>query len=135
VTLAEQKLKVAQTQLEAAKDKASAVLARAQADADVVRFDNAAEAAGVAAQVSAFGGDGGALARNLLLGKLAPAFRTILGNSEGPLMDLFREFTQHSSGKAEGGGLKAEGETHHPNVSRRSSAISEAFPKEEESHP
>ncbi len=32
VTLAEQKLKVAQTQLEATKDKASAILAKAEAD-------------------------------------------------------------------------------------------------------
>ena len=94
VTLAEQKLKVAQTQLEAAKDKASAILAKAEADAEVVKFDNAAEAAGLAAQVSAFDGDGAAMARNMLLGKLAPSFRTILGNSEGPLMDLFSQFTR-----------------------------------------
>ncbi len=93
-TLAEQKLKVAQTQLEATKDKASAILAKAEADADVIKFDNAAEAAGLAAQVSAFDGDGAAMARNMLLGKLAPSFRTILGNSEGPLMDLFSQFTQ-----------------------------------------
>ena len=72
VTLAEQKLKVAQTQLEAAKDKASAILAKAEAEADVIKFDNAAEAAGLAAQVAAFDGDGAALARNMLLGKLAP---------------------------------------------------------------
>ena len=72
VTLAEQKLKVAQTQLEATKDKASAILAKAQAEADVIRFNNAAEAAGLAAQVSAFDGDGAAMARNMLLGKLAP---------------------------------------------------------------
>jgi regulator of protease activity HflC (stomatin/prohibitin superfamily) len=94
VTLSEQKLKVAQTQLEATKDKASAILAKAQADAEVIRFDNTAEAAGLAAQVAAFDGDGAAMARNLLLGKLAPAFRTILGNSQGPLMDLFSEFTK-----------------------------------------
>ena len=94
VTLSEQKLKVAQTQFEAAKDKASALLAKAEADAEVIKFDNAAEASGLAAQVSAFDGDGSAMARNLLLGKLAPAFRTILGNSEGPLMDLFSEFTR-----------------------------------------
>ena len=94
VTLAEQKLKVAQTRLEAAKDKASAVVAKAGAEAEVIKFDNAAEAAGLAAQVAAFDGDGAALARNLLLAKIAPAFRTILGNSEGPLMDLFREFSQ-----------------------------------------
>ena len=94
VTLAEQKLKVAQTQLEATKDKASAILARAKAEADVVKFDNAAEAAGLAAQVSAFDGDGAAMARNMLLAKLAPSFRTILGNSEGPLMELFSQFTR-----------------------------------------
>jgi regulator of protease activity HflC (stomatin/prohibitin superfamily) len=93
-TLAEQKLKVAQTQLEATKDKASAILAKAEADADVIKFDNAAEAAGLAAQVSAFDGDGSAMARNMMLGKLAPSFRTILGNSEGPLMELFSQFTQ-----------------------------------------
>jgi regulator of protease activity HflC (stomatin/prohibitin superfamily) len=94
VTLAEQKLKVAQTQLEATKDKASAILAKAAADAEVIKFDNAAEAAGLAAQVSAFDGDGAAMARNMLLGKIAPSFRTILGNSEGPLMELFSQFTQ-----------------------------------------
>ena len=96
VTLAEQKLKVAQTQLEATKDKASAILAKAEADADVIKFDNAAEAAGLAAQVSAFDGDGAAMARNMLLGKIAPSFRTILGNSEGPLMELFSQFTQRT---------------------------------------
>jgi hypothetical protein len=94
VTLAEQKLKVAQTQLEATKDKASAVIAKAEAEAEVIKFDNAAEAAGLAAQVAAFDGDGAAMARNMLLGKIAPSFRTILGNSEGPLMDLFSQFTQ-----------------------------------------
>ncbi len=94
VTLAEQKLKVAQTQLEATKDKASAILATAEAAAEVIKFDNAAEAAGLAAQVSAFDGDGSTMARNMLLGKLAPSFRTILGNSQGPLMDLFSEFTK-----------------------------------------
>jgi regulator of protease activity HflC (stomatin/prohibitin superfamily) len=98
VTLAEQKLKVAKTQLEAAKDKASALIAKASAEAQVIKFDNAAEASGLAAQVAAFGGDGGAMARNMLLGKLAPSFHTILGNSEGPLMDLFREFTRRSPG-------------------------------------
>jgi regulator of protease activity HflC (stomatin/prohibitin superfamily) len=94
LTLAEQKLKVGQTQLEAAKDQASAILAKAQAAADVVRFDNAAEASGLTAKVLAFDGDGGAMARNMLLAKLAPSFHTILGNSEGPLMELFSQFTR-----------------------------------------
>ena len=94
VTLAEQKLKVAETQLEAAKDKATAITAKAQADADVIRFNNAAEIAGLSARVSAFDGDGSALARNILVGKLAPAFHSILSNSEGPLMELFSQFTR-----------------------------------------
>jgi regulator of protease activity HflC (stomatin/prohibitin superfamily) len=97
VTLASQKLKVAETRLEAAKDKASAVTAKAKADADVIRFNNAAEVAGLAARVSAFGGDGHALARNTLLGKIAPSFHTILSNSEGPLMELFGQFTHEPS--------------------------------------
>jgi regulator of protease activity HflC (stomatin/prohibitin superfamily) len=63
-TLAEQKLKVSQTQLEASKDKASAIIAKAQADADVIRFNNKAEVAGLAARVAAFNGDGSALARS-----------------------------------------------------------------------
>jgi regulator of protease activity HflC (stomatin/prohibitin superfamily) len=96
VTLAEQKLKVAQTQLEATKDKASAILAKAEAEADVIKLDNAAEAAGLAAQVAAFDGDGTTMARNMLLAKIAPSFRTILGNSEGPLMELFKQFTDRA---------------------------------------
>ena len=83
VTLAEQKLKVAETQLEAAKDKASAIVAKAEADADVIRFNNKAEVAGLAAQVSAFDGDGAALARNILIGKLAPSFHTIRRTPKG----------------------------------------------------
>ena len=93
-TLAEQKLKVAETHFEAAKDKASAITVKAQADADVIRFNNTAEVAGLAARVSAFDGDGAALAQNILVGKLAPAFQTILTNSEGPLMDLFSGYAR-----------------------------------------
>ena len=95
MTLAGQKLKVAETQLAAAKDQASAVTAKAQAEADVIRFNNKAELAGLSARVAAFDGDGGALARNILIGKLAPSFQTILSNSEGPLMDLFSQFTRN----------------------------------------
>ena len=99
-TLAEQKLKVTQTQLEAAKDKASAIVAKAQADADVIRFTNKADLAGLSARVAAFDGDGAALAQNILVGKLAPGFRSILSNSEGPLMDLFGQFVKTSGHKA-----------------------------------
>jgi regulator of protease activity HflC (stomatin/prohibitin superfamily) len=95
-TLAEQKLAVAQTQLEATKDKAAALIAEAKAAADVIRFKNTAELSGLAARVGAFDGDGAALAQNILVGKLAPAFRTILSNSDGPLMELFGQFSRTS---------------------------------------
>ena len=101
-TLAEQKLAVAETAFEAAKDKASAITAKAQAAAAVIKFNNKAEVAGLAARVGAFGGDGSSLARNILIEKLAPAYRSILSNSEGPLMDLFTQFTQEGAYKPAG---------------------------------
>ncbi|GAC1465919.1 MAG: SPFH domain-containing protein [Isosphaeraceae bacterium] len=96
-TLAAQKLKVAETQFEASKDKASAVTAKARASAAVIQFNNKAEVAGLTARVEAFGGDGSSLARNILIGKLAPGFHSIMTNTEGPLMDLFRQFTRETS--------------------------------------
>lgn len=97
-TLAEQKLSVAQTTFEASKDKASAVVAEAQASADVLRAKNKAELAGLAEKVKAFGGDGSAMAQNALITKLAPAFRSILSNSDGPLMELFGQFARPGAG-------------------------------------
>jgi len=93
VTQAERDLSVAQTNLSAAEDKASVLEAEAKAAADVIRFKNEAEVAGLTARVTAFEGDGQALAQNVLMSKLAPSFRTILSNSEGPLMELFNQFT------------------------------------------
>jgi regulator of protease activity HflC (stomatin/prohibitin superfamily) len=94
VTGTEKKLAVAKTRLQAAKDEATAIVEAAKAESEVIRLTNQAEVAGIKEQVSAFDGDGGALARNVLVTKLAPAFRTILSNSEGPLMDLFGQFTR-----------------------------------------
>jgi regulator of protease activity HflC (stomatin/prohibitin superfamily) len=113
-TLAEQKLAVAQTQLEATKDKAAALISEAQAAAEVIRFQNTAELSGLAARVGAFDGDGAALAQNILVGKLAPAFRTILSNSEGPLMELFGQFSRPSM----------------PSPSRRPSAATVELPRD-----
>ena len=92
VLAAEQRFSVAGTQREAAENKAAALVSEATAAADVIRFRNEADLAGLALRVTAFGGDGGALARNVLIGKLAPAYRSILSNSEGPLMDIFAQF-------------------------------------------
>src|SRR5579864_1934827 len=94
VLLAEQKLKVAETQLEAATNQASALVAEAQASAAVIRFKNKADLAGLAARVQAFGGDGAALAQNMMVTKIAPAFRSILSNTDGPLMELFSQLSK-----------------------------------------
>lgn len=91
VTLAEQKYAVAQTGLEAAKDKAAAIESAGQAAAEVIKLKNEAEVAGITTRVKAFNGDGQALARNMILAKFAPAYRTIMTNTDGPIMDLLRE--------------------------------------------
>lgn len=95
-TQAEQELAVAKTKLEAARDQAKALTAKAQADADVIRFKNEAEVAGLSARVAAFNGDGQALAQNILVTKLAPAFRSILSNTDGPIMELFANLAKTS---------------------------------------
>ena len=78
------------------------MIAKAEAEADVIRYNNKAELAGLATRVQAFDGDGTALAQNLLIGKLAPAFRTILANSDGPLMELFGQFARLSEPRKAG---------------------------------
>ena len=93
VTKANELLEVAKRDLEAAKDKAAAVLARKRAEAGIVDFQNQAEAAGWKKAVEAFGGDGEAYAKYVLYQKLAPAFRSIMTNTaDSPLMDIFKGF-------------------------------------------
>ncbi len=94
VTRSEQKLAVSKTRLEAARDEADAQVEKARAEAEVIVLKNKAELAGLASQVAAFNGDGAALAQNLLIAKLAPAFRSILSNSDGPLMELFGQLSR-----------------------------------------
>jgi regulator of protease activity HflC (stomatin/prohibitin superfamily) len=93
-TNAEQRLAVAKIGLEAVKAKAQAIVSEAQASAEVIRAKNKAEISGLSARVQAFGGDGSALAQNLLVGKLAPGFKSILSSTDGPLMELFGQFSQ-----------------------------------------
>ncbi|MCA9059532.1 MAG: SPFH domain-containing protein, partial [Planctomycetaceae bacterium] len=75
VTKADELLAVAQLKLDASIDEAAAITARGQAAADVVRFDNEAEAAGWRKAVEAFEGDGHSYAQYVLFNKLAPAYR------------------------------------------------------------
>ena len=89
VLKAEEHLEVSRRDLDAAKDRASAVLARARAQAGIIEFANRAEAAGWKRAVDALDGDGEAYARFVLYQKLAPGYRTIMANTaDSPLMDI-----------------------------------------------
>ncbi len=94
VTLAEQKLTVAQTQLEARKTKPRRCWPRRRLMPTWSSLTTRRRRRGSRRRSAAFDGDGAAMARNMLLAKIAPSFRTILGNSEGPLMELFSQFTR-----------------------------------------
>jgi regulator of protease activity HflC (stomatin/prohibitin superfamily) len=90
---ANKRLKVAELELQAAADQAAATLARGTADAKVVEFQNAAEAAGWKKAVEAFGGSGEEFARWTMLKKLAPAYRSMMVNTaDSPIMEIFRQF-------------------------------------------
>ncbi len=90
---ASKRLGVAQNKLEAAKDLAAATLAKGKAQADVIRFQNEALAAGWQKSIEAFGGDGGEFARYTLLKKIAPAYKAMMVNTENStLMDVFKGF-------------------------------------------
>jgi regulator of protease activity HflC (stomatin/prohibitin superfamily) len=100
VTKSEENMVVAKQDLEAAKDKAAAILAGKKAEAGVIEFQNAAAAAGWEKAVSAFNGDGLAYARYTLFQKIAPAFQEMMVNTaDNPLMSLFNEFQKNKPGK------------------------------------
>ncbi|QDU54022.1 SPFH domain-containing protein [Aeoliella mucimassa] len=84
---------VAEQKLEAAKDEAEALLARATAKAAVIGYENEADAAGWRKAVEALGNNGDAYARYVLYQKLAPGYRNIMANTaDSPLMDIFQSF-------------------------------------------
>ena len=90
---ANKRLAVAEQKMLAAKDQAAAIMAKGKADADVIKFANQAEAAGWQKSIAAFSGNGNEFARWTLYKKLAPAFRSMMVNTENsPLMDVFKAF-------------------------------------------
>jgi regulator of protease activity HflC (stomatin/prohibitin superfamily) len=98
---ANKRLAVAEQKLLAAKDLAAAVMAKGKADADVVRFANQAEAAGWQKSIAAFSGNGNEFARWTLYKKLAPAFRSMMINTDtSPLMGVFKAFDTQKPGTA-----------------------------------
>src|SRR5207237_7614593 len=104
---AEKRLKVAELELQAAADQAAATLARGTADANVIQFQNEAEASGWRKAVEAFGGSGDEYARWTMLRKLAPAFRTMMVNTdENPITQTLPQYEQapaRAPGEAEQG--------------------------------
>jgi regulator of protease activity HflC (stomatin/prohibitin superfamily) len=97
ITKSNQDLKVAQFKLEAVKDEAAAVISRGKAAAEVVQFQNEAEAAGWKQSVAAFGGEGGAFARFTLYKKMSAAYREIMVNTkDSPIMQVFQSFNAPS---------------------------------------
>ena len=92
---ANQRLAVAEFQLKAAEDEAAAIAARGKAAADVIMFDNEAEAAGWKKAVEAFDGNGDEYARWVLLRKLAPSFRRMMVNTaDSPMMEIFKSYNE-----------------------------------------
>ncbi len=95
---AEQRKTVAETELAAAEDQAQAITAKGQAAADVIGFENEAEAAGWAKAVEAYSGSGDEYARWVMLRKMAPSFRKMMVNTaDSPLMNIFNEFNDEEA--------------------------------------
>ncbi|MCA9011157.1 MAG: hypothetical protein KDB01_15510 [Planctomycetaceae bacterium] len=93
LTKANENLAVAQLKLDASIDEAAAATARGKAAADVVRFDNEAEAAGWKKAVDAFGGDGKGYAQYVMFEKLSSSYRRIMVNTaDSPIMKIFESF-------------------------------------------
>ena len=108
-TKAEEKLAVAALKLEAAKDEAAAIRARAKAKAEVIGFENEADAAGWRRAVEAFDGNGREYAQYEMYQKLAAAYRRIVVNTaDSPIMRMFDQLGERPTPAAAPATLAAE---------------------------
>ena len=106
---AEQGRKVAEVELQAAIDQAGAITAKGEADAEVIKFENEADAAGWQKSVEAYDGNGDQYARWVMLKKMAPSFRQMMVNTaDSPLMDIFNEFNGIGDAPTKSDNLTAE---------------------------
>lgn len=97
-TKAGEKLAVATLKLEAAKDEAEAITARGRAVADVIGYENKADAAGWKRAVEAFSGNGDEYAQFVLYQKLASAYRRIMINTaDSPIMRMFESVSEDAA--------------------------------------
>jgi regulator of protease activity HflC (stomatin/prohibitin superfamily) len=98
ITKANENAAVSQLKLDASLDEAAAIEAKGKAAADVVRFDNEAEAAGWKKAVEAFDGDGQAYAQYVLYQKLSASYRKIMVNTaDSPIMKIFDSFAESAA--------------------------------------
>lgn len=97
ITQANQGLAVAKLRLDAAQQEADAVVAKGQAEANVILLNKQAEAEPLRQQVEAFG-DGNAYARYFFYQKVAPSMKSILTNTDGVFADLFKQFAAPPAG-------------------------------------
>ncbi|CAN5362391.1 SPFH domain-containing protein [soil metagenome] len=90
VTQTNQQLEVAKLRLQAAQKEADALVARGEADANVVLLKKQAEAEPLRQQIFAFCG-GENYAQFFFYQKVAPAVKAILTNTDGPFAELFKQ--------------------------------------------
>ncbi len=96
VTKANEQLAVAQLKLDASLDEAAAIQAKGKAAADVIGFQNEAEAAGWRKAVEAFSGDGNQYAQFVLYQKLSTAYRRVMINTaDSSMMRVFDSYFQN----------------------------------------
>ena len=96
-TKAKEKLAVATLKLEAAQDEAAAITARGRATADVIGYENKADAAGWKRAVEAFNGNGDEYAQFVLYQKMASAYRRIMVNTaDSPIMRMFESVGENA---------------------------------------
>ena len=105
LTEAQQRFEVAKLALDAAREKAAAMLSRGQADAEVITLGFEAEADPLADAVAAFGG-GESYAQFFFYQRLAPALKSVLASTDGPFAEIFRSLARpdarSSSGEVKG---------------------------------
>jgi len=94
-----QELKNAEVELEAARDHASATLAKGEAEAKVITLTNEAEVAGLRTAVKGFGSIEH-FAQYHILEKLAPALTEIFASDEGDFSRLFADYMSRREGSA-----------------------------------
>lgn len=90
---ARRELRYAQLRLAATQNLINIILAKGNAKSKVIRLENKAQASGLRDSVKAFG-SGEGYVRYLYYQRLARSFRTILSNTNGPFLNVFKNVSK-----------------------------------------